>query len=205
MLLHLFVQPLAFTAQDDRGGQGIRDLVIGFRAALVQPVDPVAPLFQIFEGAIDVGDARHRQVLDRARRGFCRHVRQAGRAALGDDDAACAGRVRGADHRAEVVRVLHAIEHDQQLGPRHLFELGILARRAHRDHALVRRTSCQPVERRPWLEAHRHARAPRQVDQFLQTWAARALRHQQPLQRMFGAQRLGHRVDSAQDRHHASG
>ncbi len=105
--------------------------------------------------------------------------------------------MRGADHRAEVVRILHAIEHHQQFGLRHLFELGILTRRAHRDHALVRRTTRQAVERRPRLEAHRHARAPRQVDQFLQTRAARALRHQQPLQRMFGAQRFGHRMDSA--------
>jgi len=59
------MQPLAFTAQDQRRRLGVFDPVIVFCPALVQPINPVASLLEIFERAVDVADAHDREVLER--------------------------------------------------------------------------------------------------------------------------------------------
>ena len=51
------------------------------------------------------------------------------------------------------------------------------------------------------LEAHRHGGAARQVDDLLQARTAGALRNQDPVQRVARAQRLGHRVNAAENGH----
>ena len=57
-------------------------------------------------------------MLERPGGGLGHHVGDARRAPLGNDDAARAGGMRGADDGPQVVRVLDAIEHHQQVGER---------------------------------------------------------------------------------------
>ena len=134
---------------------GVFHLVVGFGAALVEAVDPDAALLEVFERAIDVGDADHGQVLERAGRGFGDHVGDAGGAALGNDDGAGAGGVGGADDGAQIVRIFHAIEHHEHLAGCDGFEVGVLARGAQGDHALVRGRAGQAVQRGARLRSAR--------------------------------------------------
>ena len=135
----------------------------------------------------------------RAGGGLGHHVRHAGRAPLRNDDRARAGRVRGADDRAQVVRILHAVEHHDQFRAAPRFEVGVLPRRAHRDDALVRSRPGQPVERGARLEAHRDAGAPRQVDNLLHARSAGALRDQDAFQGRARAQRFDNRMNAAKN------
>ena len=73
------------------------------------------------------------QMLQRAGRGFGDDVGDAGRAALGNDDGAGAGGVGGADDGAEIVRIFHAVEHDEHLAGCDGLEVGVLARGAEGD------------------------------------------------------------------------
>src|SRR5271157_1633911 len=56
MLPHLLVQALALAAQHHRRRRRVLHLVVSLGAALIQPVDPKAPLFELFERPVDIGD-----------------------------------------------------------------------------------------------------------------------------------------------------
>src|ERR1019366_10486593 len=66
------------------------------------------------QGARDVGDARNRQMLVSSRRSLDGGARQSSGATLRDDDTIRAGCVGGADQRAQVVWIFHAVEHHQE-------------------------------------------------------------------------------------------
>ena len=136
---------------------------------------------------------------------FADYVRDAGRAPFRNDHRARAGRVRRADDGAEIVRIFHAIEHDHELRRGGGVEIGVLAGRAHGNHALMRGTAGQPIQRSARLEPHRHRGAPRQVDDLLQARSAGALRHQDAVERMLRPQRFRYRMNAAENRHQASG
>ncbi len=185
VLAHLFVQALAFAAQHEGGGRGVLDLVVVVRCrARPGRRSRSRALFRSSSVRLMLVTRTIGQVLQRARRGLGHHVGDARRAPLRNDHGARSGGVRGADDRAQVVRILHAIQHHHQVAR---------TRRSSRSayfFAAPRATTpwCaeragQPVERRARLEAHRHRRPPRQIDDLLQSRAARALRHQDALQR----------------------
>jgi hypothetical protein len=88
---------------------------------------------------------------------------------LGDDDAADPEQVRRADDRAEVVRILDAVEEHHQrrrAGGDQRVEVRVAERAGDRDHALVARArGRQPVQLAQRLELDGHAGGPRGVDQ----------------------------------------
>ena len=114
-------------------------LVVRMVAALVQTINPVTAFFQIFERAVDVSDAHHRQTGEGSG-GRSRHdVGQAGGAAFGNDDGRGSGGMRGANDGAQVMWILDAVEHHVQAsGPARFIERGVFFRRPERDHALMR-------------------------------------------------------------------
>ena len=134
-------------------------------------------------------------------RGLGDDVRDAGGTALGHDDRSGAGRMRGAHDGAQVVRIFHAVEHHEHLAIGHGIQVGVLARRAQGDHALMGRGTRQAVQRRARFEAHGNLGLARQVDDLLQARAAGALRDQDALQRIAGAQGFGDRMNAAQQGH----
>ena len=201
MFAHLFVQPFAFTAQHQHGGQGILHMVVIFGAALVQAIDPVAAFLELIQGAIDIGHARHRQMLQRARGGLSHHVGNPRRAPFRDDDPARSGRMGGADDGPQVVRVLDAVEHHHQVGGGDLIECRVLLRGSHGDYSLMGRSARQAVQSGPRFEADGHRSAARQVDDFLQAGSAGALCHQNAIQRMIRPKGLGHGMDTTQNGH----
>ena len=198
VLAHLLVQTAAFAAEHEDAFRRVIDLVVGLGAALIQAVNPHAALLEVFQGAVDVGDAHHRQMFQRARRSLGHDVGDARRAALRDDDGAGAGGVRGADDGAQIVRIFHAVEHHQHLGRGDGIEVGVLARRAEGDDALMGRAAGQPVQGGTRLKANGHAGAARQVDDLLQTRTAGALRDHDALQGVAGAQGLGNGMNATE-------
>ena len=111
---HQVVQSLAFGAEHDGAVHVVVEFVVALRAALVEADGPHVAFFQLVQRARDVGDARDRQMLGRSRRSLHRGARQSRGAPLGNDDAVGAGAIGGANERAQVVRVFHAVEHDQE-------------------------------------------------------------------------------------------
>src|SRR3954453_6796663 len=74
-------------------------------------VDPGLDSLRLVEKVRDVADLRDRQMLDRTGRGLAGHRRDLRAAALGYDEAACAGAFRDAGNGAEVARILDLVEH----------------------------------------------------------------------------------------------
>ena len=198
VLAHLLVESAAFAAEDEDALRCVVDLVVGLGAAFVEAVDPHAALLEIFERAIDVGDAHHGQMLEGAGRRLGHDVCDARRATLRNDDGSGARRVGGADDGAEVVRIFHAVEHHQHLAGSDRIEVGVLARGAQGDHALVGRGTGQTVQGGTLFEAHGHAGAPREIDDLLQARTAGALRDHDALDGVTGAQGFGDRMDAAE-------
>ena len=114
-------------------GPSSRALQSGCVAVGVRGGDPEARLLQLLERAGEVDHPGDRAVLDRARGGLGHRAGHLHRAVLGDDHAVGAQRVGRADDGAQVVRVLDAVEHDDQrrvargLRPRRaVLQLGVL-------------------------------------------------------------------------------
>src|SRR5271157_4749031 len=82
VLPHLLMQAFTLAAQHHRRRRRVLHLIVGLSAALIQPVDPEAAPLDLFQRPVDVGDAHHRQVFQRAGRGLGHHVGDAGRAPL---------------------------------------------------------------------------------------------------------------------------
>ena len=150
----------------------------------------------------DVRDLGDGHVLARSGRNFCDGARHAGRAALGNHHAVRAGRVGRAQDRAQIVRIFHAIEHDDQrifraLGGDHIFEIVVLFGRRDGDHALMRRVARQFVEFGALQETHVHAESPAIFNQALQADVVALLGHADPLKRPPARlQRLGNGIDA---------
>ena len=131
MLFGLLMQPFSFGSQNDGARGRPLHFVVIFGAAFVDAVNPIAALFEIFESSIDVGDARDRQVFERARGRFGDGFREANGTAFRDDDGIRSGGVSGAHDGAKIVRIFHAIQHHDQAGiGGHFLELGVLRRGA---------------------------------------------------------------------------
>ena len=151
---------------------------------------------------IDVADTHQRQIGERSRRGFGDNIGQWGRAAFGNHHGRGSGGVRGADDRAEIMRVFDSIEDDVQSArgggflERHVFFNG-----SERDHALMRGGAGSAVERFPRLETQRNPALAAQIDQLLQARTTRTFGDQNAIDGPARPQRFPHGMDSCEDGH----
>ncbi len=122
---------------------------------------------------------------------------QSGGPAVRHDHSARPRRVRGANNGAQIVRIFHAVQDDQQsrIG-QHLIQLRITVRGAKRHHALMRRAIGCPIQRLARFKAQRDRAFPRQIDDFLQPGSAGAARDQHAIERAARAQSLANRMNS---------
>ena len=104
----------AFGAHDDADGAFEIDLVKGLGGFVSGSDEPDAELLQFFHGADEVGDADDGDVLGAAAGDAVDGVGDGGGLVLGQDDGGDAGGVGGAEAGAEVVRVLDAIENEDE-------------------------------------------------------------------------------------------
>jgi hypothetical protein len=95
--------------------------------------------------------------------------------------------MRGTDNRAQIVRILDAIENDMQAftGNRFFQRCESLGRSEAND-ALMGRPHCGPIEHFARLESHRNAAFARQIDDFLDTRSGRPLGDQDTIKRTPG-------------------
>src|SRR5258706_3971611 len=97
---------------------------------------------------------------------------------------------------AQVVRIFHAIQYDQQLRAfQHLAEFGIALRGAKSHNALMRSAIRGPIERIPRFEAHRHGMLPSQIHNLLYPWTACATSNQDPVERSSSAKGFPYGMD----------
>ncbi len=175
MLFGLLVEAFAFGAHDNGGGQGPIHLIVIDRAAFVDSINPVAACFEIFEGAVDVGDARDGQVFQGTGGGFCDRFCEADRSPFGDDDSVGSGGMRGTDDGAQIVWIFDAIENYDEAGIGGYFvEFGILRGGAESDDALVRIAAGETAEGSAFFEAYGDIGGAGEVDDFLDTRTASA-------------------------------
>ena len=138
MLLHVFMKALPFAAENEGCWRTVVSRIILNRAALVQAVDPIPFLFQFLERAAYVCDTRYGEVFESSRRRSRNDFRQGRRSQLRNNYCVCPGRVGCSHNRAEIVWVLHPIEHNQQACVlQYIANFPVLVRCAKREHALV--------------------------------------------------------------------
>ena len=129
------------------------------------PVDPEALFLEAAQRLGDVADAHDLDVLQPARGDLLDDRRHPGGAVLRDEHRRDAGERRVADHRAEVVRVLDAVEHDEERPAsagepgEHLVEVARRPRAGLGDDPLVDAAAGQAVERARVDPADREPRA----------------------------------------------
>ena len=103
--------------------------------------------------------------------------------------------MRGANNRAQIVRIFHAIQHHDQRGMRgDIFQLRILLFRAQRNDSLVGFHARQTVHRGAIFEANRRAGAARQIDDFLHASAPQSARDEHAFERALRAQSFSYGV-----------
>jgi len=206
VLRYVLVQSTAFAAKHECDRFGKRDLIVQMFAALVNPVNPVAVLLQVFERPADVHDADHRNIRQRAGGGAPDRFRQPGRAALRNHDSGGSGGVRRADNRAQIVRVLDAVkDHVHAARARRVRERRILSGGAVRDHTLVRRAPRRPVQLLARFETNRYVTLPAQIEQFLKTRPRGSFDHENPVERAAGPQGFPDGMDSYERGHYDKG
>ena len=108
------MQALAFGAHNDGAIHVVVQFVVALVAALIKADDPDVFRLQFVEGAGDVDHAGHADVLTGSGRCLDHGARNARSATLGNDHAIHPRSIGRADQRAQVVRVLNAIQHQQE-------------------------------------------------------------------------------------------
>ena len=113
-LAHQSPKTVAFGAHDERGRyRQIQLIVRRFRRRRPAPRSR-RPLLQLFEGARDVDDVGDRHMMHRAGRRLGRRAVERRRAPRLPHHARRAGRIDRPQDRADVLRILDAVEHDDQ-------------------------------------------------------------------------------------------
>src|SRR5699024_5244777 len=107
-------QAVGFAAQDHGHVTGQVQAVEGGGGVAGQAVDPDAELLQLAQGTGQVGGAHHRYGVGGAGGGLAHGGGDLDRLVLGDDHRGGTGRGGAAQAGAQVVRVLHAVEHQHQ-------------------------------------------------------------------------------------------
>ena len=108
------VQPRTFASKDKNAVSGEIELVVVGGPALVETDDPEILLFEFFESTDEVDHPRDAEMLGGARTGFYGYRADGGGTPLGEDDAVNTRSVGDAKQCAQILRVFHAIERQQQ-------------------------------------------------------------------------------------------
>jgi len=189
------MQAFAFAAHYNHGVVGEFDGIVGGFAALVETVDEVAHVLERAQGLVDIGGANYRQMFKRPGRGFGHGFGESGGAAFRHYDRARSGRVRGANDGAEVMRIFHAIEHNDQRRMRgYVFEFRVLLFRAERDDALMGFDARETVHRAAIFKADRRASVAGEIDDFLHATAGQSARHEDAFEGALCAESFGYGV-----------
>lgn len=177
MLLGLLMEALTLGAHHYSTGNGPIDPVVILGSTLIDAVDPIAALLEVFQGSVDVRDSRNRQVLESTRSSFGYRFGEADSAAFRDDDGVGACSVGGPDDRAEIVRVFDAIEDDHETGIRgDVIEFGVFRGRSESDNALVGVAAGQAGKSAAVFEPDWNRGSAREIDDFLDARASGAFR-----------------------------
>jgi len=194
---HQVVKAATLRSQDQHSGLREFHCFVAVFTALIQPVDPVATLFQFFKRAIDVANAYHWEVLESPRCGLRHHIRETHGAAVGHYHRIGSGCVRGPHHRPKIVRIFDPVEHHDHPRTRgNRIQCYILVRRPDRNHALMRRALACAVKLLARLESYWNLLIAAQIDNFLKPRPSRSPRHQHAVERTIRPQCLPHRMDS---------
>jgi hypothetical protein len=140
----------ALAAKDNDEIAGEIELVVCGRAAFVETDDPEVAALEVFEGADEIHDTSDAEVLGGASAGFDGDGAEGSGAALGEENAVDTGAVGDAEKRAEVLRVFHSIEGEDEargrgaggIGSEEIFEGKELLRADERDNTLVGGSFC---------------------------------------------------------------
>ncbi len=139
---------------------------------------------------------------ERASGGFRDRLAQPRRAPLRNDYPVGPSGVGGADDRAEVVRVLDAVENDHQSRAlkrlEQALEIGGTRPDRHRHDALMVAARGETVERIAWFIVQGDATPAAFVGDRIEPWVLGSARDHHAVQRLSGPQRLGHGVDADQ-------
>jgi DNA-binding transcriptional MerR regulator len=200
------MQAAAFAAEHNGGGLEQLDAIVIVLAALVQAVDPVAARFQVLQSVSNVHHAHDRQIGQRAGGRACDGLGKPDGAALRNDDGGRAGRVRGANDSAEIVRVLDAIEDDMQSSAKGGFiEGGVFFSGAESNHALMRGAAGGAIELIAGLESHGNFALAAEIDNFLNSRRSRAPGDHDIVEGAPGPESLPDGMDSCERRHYDKG
>ena len=146
-------------------------------------------------------------VFGRSRSSLFRRRSHARSAPLRQNNAIGSGADGGAKDRAEVVRVLHAVEQNQQPGfvalgfLYEVFEFNVTLRPGNQNNALVRGAAGGAVQLGFVDEAHGNRGAARRLYYRFDLRAFASLAHQQTFGGTSGGERLFDRVNAANDCH----
>ncbi len=199
----LLVQPPPLAPQNQHGRQVVFGAMIELGPALVQPVNPEPALLEPVQCPAEVGHPGHFDILEGPGGRAGHRAGQPGGAACRHDHPAGPGRVRGADHGAQIMGIFGgAVERNKQPGAfPDVFQFGVFVGRRDSHHTLVRDTARRPVQSLARLRAHRHPALPRQLHDLAQAGARRLPGDEDAIQRPAGAQRFQHGMDSGQGFH----
>jgi DNA-binding transcriptional MerR regulator len=200
------MQTLPLPAQDDGSRCGKVHLVVVVIAALVQTVDPVASLFQVFQRACNIRHPNHWDIRQRSSCGARDNLGQSGGAALRNHHGGCARRVRRTDDRAQVVRIFDSVQNDMQAAlSGGILKRGVALRCSYRDNSLMICAARGAVQMLAGFESDGYGFFPAQIDDFLEPGSSSALHDQHSIQRPAGTQGFPHGMDSSKWRHYDKG
>ena len=197
------MQSFAFAAQNHAD----RNFEIHFGVprfgAFVEAHQPVARLFHFLHRARKIFDARNRKVRKRPGRRARDAIGKPGGAAFRNDDALRTGGQRCSHDRAKILRVLDAVEKNQQAGSavriarlQQVFKTCRRRCRNQRDDALMLACAGGAIELYALLKAHGNAVLPRQTHQFFDAVAVAASRDDQGIERPVGFERFAYGVNA---------
>ncbi len=198
----VLMQAPSFAPQDESGRGSIVHAIITLLAALIESVDPVPALLQIFQCAIDIGHANDGKVGQRASGSTSHRLGQTRSAPFRNHNGRGARGVRRANDRSQIVRILDAVEHHVQTGAGGgLFERRVSFRGSECDHALMRGASGDPVQLRSRFETDWNAALAAEIDELLKTRSAGSFDDENPIEWNSGAKCLPDGMDSCQQGH----
>ncbi len=205
------MQPPTFASHHDPHGRCKIHLRVIAVALFIQSHQPKSRLFQLFHRPRQIRHFRHRQMRE-CPRGRSRHrIRQPRRPPLRNYHAMRTGRQRRSNDRTQIVRILDAIQQNNQsrLTTRsarirsfnNFFNRSRRTRRHQPDNPLVILRIRQPVNLRPIFKPHRNISRPRQLHNLFHARILPPARNHDAVKRPPRFQRLPHRMYSRQPIH----
>lgn len=197
MLLNAFVQSFAFRSEDEDGWRCVFDLIVRLGPTFMKAVYPKTCFLQLLQSPAHVGNADDRQVFEGACRCAIHRLSKRRSPPLRNDHGISPRRVGCTNDGAQIMRVFHAIEYNEQASTTlDVFEPRVLMGRAEGDHTLVRNALCRPIEGFASLKTDRNRPFPAQIYDLLNTRAGRSLCNHNLVEWPIGPERLSYRMEA---------